>query len=228
MYRKLQQKTLELNNRLSESGLILFTWGNASVYDPETNVFAIKPSGIPYSELRVEDMVVMGLDGEIREGTKKPSSDTPTHLELYCNFSEVRAIIHTHSKFATAYAQAKKPIRCLGTTHADAFFGDIPVTRDLMVEEITHDYEKNTGRVIVEQYKSINPLSIPACLVASHGPFVWGDSPDHALHNAILLEYLAEMNINSERLNPIVQSIPQILLAKHYERKHGGESYYGQ
>lgn len=228
MYQELQQKAFNLNNQLLESGLILFTWGNASVYDPETKVFAIKPSGVPYPNLTIEDMVIINLEGDIIEGTKKPSSDTPTHLELYKHFSHVRSIIHTHSKFATAYAQAKRPIQCLGTTHADDFFGDIPITRDLTIEEIAHDYEKNTGKVIIEQYQSINPLSIPACLVASHGPFVWGDSPDHALHNAILLEYLAEMNSNSEQLNKIIKSISPILLAKHYKRKHGVESYYGQ
>jgi L-ribulose-5-phosphate 4-epimerase len=228
MHEKLKKETLLLNKKLVDAGLVLFTWGNASIRDLDSGLVAIKPSGVPYSELKQSDIVIMDIDGNIVHGNKKPSSDTPTHLELYKNFSGIRSIIHTHPRFATAYAQAKKGIICLGTTHADDFYGDIMVTRDLSDDEISDNYERNIGKVIVETFSGKDPLTIPACLVSSHGPFVWGTTSENALHNAILLEYLAEMNVNTSIITPDIPQINQNLMIKHYLRKHGRTAYYGQ
>jgi len=228
MNEKLKKETLLLNKKLVDAGLVPFTWGNASIRDLDSGLVAIKPSGVPYAELKQSDIVIMDIEGNIVHGSKKPSSDTPTHLELYKNFSEIRSIIHTHSRFATAYAQAKKGIVCLGTTHADDFYGDIPVTRDLSDDEISDNYERNIGRIIVETFSGKDSLTIPACLVSSHGPFVWGTTPEIALHNAILLEYVAEMNIYTSILTPDIHRINQKLINKHYLRKHGTTAYYGQ
>jgi L-ribulose-5-phosphate 4-epimerase len=228
MYELLKEETMLLNKQLVENGLVLFTWGNASICDPELDVIAIKPSGVPYSQLTAGDIVIMDMKGIILEGNKKPSSDTATHLELYNNFSKIKSIIHTHSRFATIFAQAKKEIECLGTTHADDFYGNIPITRDLNDKDISENYERNIGKVIIDTLSGKDPLLIPACLVSSHGPFVWGSTSGMALHNAILLEYLAEMNFHTISLTPEIQPLSSKLLDKHFLRKHGRTAYYGQ
>mgnify|MGYP001607310980 CR=1 FL=1 len=227
MYEELRKKVREGNQRLVQLGLVNLTFGNLSAIDCE--VIGIKPSGVDYSLLKDEDIVVLNKNGELINGNKKPSLDTFTHLELYNSFNGIGAVIHTHSKYATCFAQAKKPITCLGTTHADHFNGDIPITRDLTDEEITHDYEKNTGKVIVETFnkQEINPLEIPACLVANHGPFVWGRTIEEAIENAVILELISKMNLHTLDLNPLAKINP-ILRKAHYERKHGKNAYYGQ
>ncbi|MBI5228662.1 L-ribulose-5-phosphate 4-epimerase [Candidatus Micrarchaeota archaeon] len=228
-FEELRIKTLAANKALVEHGLVVFTFGNVSMVDRKEGVIAIKPSGVGYEEMSPGDIVVLDLDGRIAEGSKKPSSDAPTHIELYKNFNEIGAIVHTHSKNATAFAQAKKPIPCLGTTHADYFYGEIPVTREMTKEEVERDYERNTGRVIVELFneKGINPLQVPACLVAGHGPFAWGRTVDSAVYNAVMLEEIAGMAVETLELNPNAE-LPSFLLDKHFFRKHGKNAYYGQ
>ena len=230
-YSALKQQTLELNQDLTRSGLVVLTFGNASIVDRAAGVMAIKPSGVAYEDLTADAIIISSLkSGEIVEGRGRPSSDLPTHLHLYQQFTVIGAIVHTHSVQATSWAQAGKSIPCLGTTHADHFFGPIPVTRHLRKSEITSDYELNTGRVIVEHFKKarLNPAEMPAVLVRGHAPFVWGATAATALENAIALETIAQMAAVSLSLNPRLKPLPQPLLTKHFRRKHGPTSYYGQ
>lgn len=228
MLEKLKQEVYEANLLLPKHGLVVFTWGNVSAIDQETQLVVIKPSGVEYDQMSANDMVVVDLEGNIIEGTLKPSSDTPTHLKLYKEFSSIKGIVHTHSKWATIFAQAKLPLQAHGTTHADYFYGAIPCTRDLSEKEIESDYELNTGNVIIETFRNINPLEIPGVLVASHGPFTWGSSAMDAVHNAVVLEEIAMMNWHSAMINPKLLTMQQELLNKHYKRKHGSGAYYGQ
>lgn len=239
-FEDLKRCVLEVNLALAKSGLVVLTWGNASGVDRRADggrgVMAIKPSGVDYDKLRLDDIVIVSLaTGKVIEGTKRPSSDTPTHLELYREFSNIGGIVHTHSAHATAFAQAGCEIPCLGTTHADHFYGTVPVTRALTAEEIKGDYELITGKVIAERFRDgrIDPDQMPAVLVASHAPFVWGSSPQKALENAIALEYVAGMQIETCRINDSntagpPTAIAQTLLDKHFFRKHGPGSTYGQ
>lgn len=229
MLKELKQEVLKANLDLVKLGLVLFTWGNVSAYDKQTGFVVIKPSGVPYETMTADDMVVLDMDGKIVEGNLNPSSDTPTHIELYKAFEGVKAVVHTHSKWATSWAQACRGIPALGTTHADNFFGEIPCTRRMKKEEIQNDYEKNTGLVIIETFsvKGINPLEIGAVVVANHGPFCWGGSAAKAVENAAVMEYAAEMAFISLKLNPKA-SIQKELLDKHFLRKHGKDAYYGQ
>lgn len=230
MLEKLKEKVCSGNKDLARHGLVIFTWGNLSEIDFEKKIVAIKPSGVSFEALTPEDIVLLDLDGKILEGSKRPSSDTPTHLKIYRNFPKIKSVVHTHSTYATAFAQALKEIECFGTTHADHFFGSVPVTRKLLKEEIIKDYEANTGKVIVEtvEEKRIDPLQVPACLVANHGPFVFGYSSRNAIQNAVVLEQVARMNIETLKVNPATKAIDQALLGKHFLRKHGKNAYYGQ
>jgi len=229
MLEKLKQEVYEANMDLVKTGLVLLTWGNVSGYDEKTGYVVIKPSGVSYDTMTADDMVVVDLHGNTVEGKLNPSSDTPTHVEIYKAFSGVKAVVHTHSKFATAYAQANADIPCLGTTHADHFYGDIPCTRRMTEEEITGEYEKETGTVIIEAFKkrNVDPLQICAVVVANHGPFSWGTSLNTAVENSVVMEYTAEMAQIARSLNPSVDMQP-VLLDKHYLRKHGKNAYYGQ
>lgn len=230
-YKRLKEDVTRANLALVESGLVVLTWGNASGVDRHEGVVAIKPSGVPYDKLRADDIVVLSLEnGEVIEGSGRPSSDTPTHLHLYRSFASVGAIVHTHSTFATSFAQALRDIPCLGTTHADNFYGTIPVTRAMKAEEIESEYELNTGKVIAEcfQQRKIDPAAVPGVLVASHAPFAWGPTPDKAVENAIVMEFAAQMALNSFALAPDLGPVPQVLLDKHFLRKHGPKAYYGQ
>lgn len=213
--------------QLVKEGLVIFTWGNVSGYDKELGAVAIKPSGVRYEEMQPEDIVVIDLNGNILEGSLKPSSDTPTHLELYRNFKNLRGIVHTHSEWATSWAQAGKAIPAFGTTHADYFYGEIPCTRNLTKEEVKSEYELATGKVIVETFSQIDPDAVPSVLVKGHAPFSWGESAEMAVHNAVVLEYIAKMAFRNCLLGN-EQSIAQFLLDKHYLRKHGKNAYYGQ
>ena len=228
MLEELKQRVCRANIELYKSGIVIYTWGNVSAKDKETGKVVIKPSGVEYERMTMEDMVVVDLEGKIVEGELRPSSDTPTHLEIYRNFPEIEGICHTHSNFACAYSQAGVPIKPYGTTHADYFYGEIPVTRELTKDEIKKDYELNTGKVIVETIKKLDSQKIPAVLVKSHGPFALGQSPEESVHNAVVLETVAKMNYLSEVINPEIKIIGQNLLDKHYLRKHGENSYYGQ
>lgn len=224
---QLKKEVCKANLDLVRNGLVLFTWGNVSGIDREQGRVAIKPSGVAYEEMQPEDMVVLDLDGNIVEGTLKPSSDTPTHLELYRNFPNIGGIVHTHSEWATSWAQAGQPLPPYGTTHADYFYGEIPCTRDLTEEEIRSAYELETGRLIVETFADLDPDAIPSVLVKGHGPFSWGASPDQAVHHATVLEYVAKMAFRNWVLGH-EKPIAQFLLDKHYLRKHGKDAYYGQ
>ena len=228
MLEALKQQVYEANMELPRRGLITYTWGNVSGIDRESGLFVIKPSGVDYDLLKPEDMVVMDLNGNRVEGTMNPSSDTPTHVELYKAFPEIGGIVHTHSPHATAWAQAGRGLPCYGTTHADYFYGDIPCTRDLTAEEINSDYEKNTGVVIVETIGDKDPMEVPGIVVKNHGPFAWGTSPANAVYNAVVLDKVAEMAHHTLTLNPRVGRAPQYLMDKHYFRKHGANAYYGQ
>ena len=223
----LKKAVYEANVRLFESGLAVLTWGNVSAIDREQGIVVIKPSGVDYAELKPDNMAVVYLDGKVAEGSLRPSSDTPTHLELYAAFKDIGAVVHTHSSYATAFAQAKRPIIPYGTTHADCFYGEVPLTRDLKKEELA-EYEKNTGKAIIEAFSGIDPASIPAVLVASHGPFAWGKSPVNAVDNAITLEEVAKMAYRTLTLAPDSARLGQHILDKHYFRKHGANAYYGQ
>ena len=227
---KLIQDTLEANMALPAYSLVTFTWGNVSACDRDTGLVAIKPSGVPYDQLQTRHMVVMDLDGKVVNGTYRPSSDTATHLELYRSFPAIGGVVHTHSRWATAWAQAGRDLPALGTTHADYFFGPVPCTRGLKPAEIEHDYEQNTGRVIVETFgdRRLDPVAMPGVLVVNHGPFTWGGTAGEAVHNAVVLEECAMMALHACALNPQLQAIDDHLLRKHYERKHGGTAYYGQ
>jgi L-ribulose-5-phosphate 4-epimerase len=230
-YRTLKERVLRGNLALVEAGLVVLTWGNASAADREAGMMAIKPSGIPYDRLGANDIVVLSIEtGRIVEGSAKPSSDTPTHLHLYREFPALGGVAHTHSTCGTSFAQALRDIPCLGTTHADNFYGPIPVTRPMTDAEIQADYELNTGRVIVECFRKrgIDPAHTPGVLVASHAPFAWGATIEKAVENAIVLEFSAKMAINSLSLSPNVPEISRTLLDKHFFRKHGPTATYGQ
>ena len=229
MLEKLKEEVFKANLMLPKHGLVTFTWGNVSAIDRESGLVVIKPSGVSYEEMCADDMVVVDVNtGKVIEGKWNPSSDTPTHLELYKAFSDIGAVVHTHSRWATSFAQAGKEIRALGTTHADYFYGTIPCTREMTKEEIEGEYEKETGTVIIEAFKGKNPVEIPAVLVKNHGPFTWGKDASWAVHNAVVLEEVAQMAYRAEYLNPDVATISQDLLDKHYLRKHGKNAYYGQ
>jgi len=223
-----KQRVLKANQLLPKYDLVKFTWGNVSERDDETGYIVIKPSGINYVDLTVDNMVVLTLDGKIIEGKFNPSSDTKTHLEVYKAFPSVKGICHVHSTYATAFAQAGLPIKALGTTHADYFYGDVMCARVLTKDELEEDYEKNTGVLIVESFKNKDILANPGILLEGHGVFTFGKSADESVHNAVVLEEVAKMNYLSTTLNPKVSSIPQHLLDKHYLRKHGKNAYYGQ
>lgn len=229
MLEKLKEQVLKSNLLLPKYGLVTFTWGNVSAIDRENGYMVIKPSGVEYDGMTVEDMVIVDVKtGKTVEGKWKPSSDTPTHLELYRAFSEIGGIVHTHSNWATSFAQAGMGIRPLGTTHGDYFYGEIPCTRQMTPEEINGEYEKETGTVIIEAFKDVNPMAIPAVLVKNHGPFTWGKDAFEAVHNAVVLEEVASMNFRAMTLNPETSDMQQELLEKHYLRKHGKNAYYGQ
>ena len=230
-FSELRKRVWETNVALGRSGLVVLTWGNVSGIDRERGVFAIKPSGVPYDDLTVDDIVVVDLDsGDTVEGSRRPSSDTPTHRALYMGFSEVGGVVHTHSTFATSWAQAATAIPCLGTTHADTFNGHIPVTRNLTEEEIELAYEWETGRVIVAHFtgSNLNPIHTPGVLLPHHGPFTWGHDAVEALEHAIILEAVAEMAWRTRLVRPEGPEAPHTLVRKHFERKHGPEAYYGQ
>jgi len=228
MLEKLKQVVLEANLELPKKGLITYTWGNVSGIDREKGLVVIKPSGVPYDELKLEHLVVVDLQGNVVEGNLNPSSDTPTHLEIYNNFKEVGGVVHTHSRWATLWAQAGKGIPALGTTHADYFYGEIPCTRVMTAEEIQGMYEEETGKVIIETFNGINPNYVPAVLVNNHGPFTWGKDAHEAVHNAVVLEEVAMMAYYTCSLTPNIKPISQVLLDKHFLRKHGANAYYGQ
>lgn len=228
MLEAIKKQVLNANLLLPEYKLITFTWGNVSQIDRQSGLVVIKPSGVSYENMQADDMVVVDLDGNTVEGRLKPSSDTPTHLELYKAFKNINSVVHTHSRWATIFAQAQKEIDAFGTTHADYFYGTIPATRCMTDTEIKNDYEKNTGKVIVERFEKLNPDDIPAVLVAGHGPFVWGTSAQNAVHNAVVLEQVAMMAWHTQMLAPMQGQISSCLLDKHYLRKHGKNAYYGQ
>ena len=229
MLENLKEAVCKANLELPKHGLITFTWGNVSGVDRESGLMVIKPSGVEYDGMTADDMVVVSLEtGEKVEGKWKPSSDTATHVALYNAFPEIGGIVHTHSRWATSFAQAGRDIPSYGTTHGDYFYGDIPCTRKMTPEEIAGEYEKETGNVIIETFRKINENDIPAVLVNSHGPFAWGTDPMNAVHNAVVLEELAFMALHTEMLNPDVSKMQQELLDKHYLRKHGKNAYYGQ
>jgi L-ribulose-5-phosphate 4-epimerase len=224
----LKRQVLEANLELVRSGLVIHTFGNVSGLDPETGLVAIKPSGVKYSEMKSEDMVLVDLDGNIAEGTLRPSSDLATHLLLYREFASIRGVAHTHSEFATAWAQAGRSIPAYGTTHADYFYGEIPVTEDLSPEDIEADYVLNTGKAIVRQFRGVDPLAVPAALVAGHGPFAWGTNAMDAAHNASVLEAVARIAFYTEALSSGRGPVSQALRDHHYFRKHGAKATYGQ
>jgi L-ribulose-5-phosphate 4-epimerase len=231
LFQELRQLTWTANRRLAESGLVLGTFGNVSAVDRAAGVFAIKPSGVSYETLTPEQIVPVSLEtGEIVDSTLRPSSDTPTHLELYRAFPSCGGIVHTHSQLATAFAQARLPIRCMGTTHADYFRGDVPVTREMTQAEVDGDYERQTGLVIVEAFRErgVSPEDVPAVLVANHGPFTWGPDPLKAIENAQVLEYLAQAEVIVRALAPDAPRPAPFLVDRHYLRKHGSTAYYGQ
>lgn len=231
-YESLKEQVFRANLALVEAGLVVLTWGNASGADRAAGVMAIKPSGVPYADMTADDMVVLSLStGEVIDGdARRPSSDTPTHVHLYQQFDGVNGVVHTHSTSGTSFAQAERDIPCLGTTHADNFYGPIPATRRLQDDEIKTNYELNTGKVIVECFRqrTIDPLEIPGVVLAGHAPFAWGTSPAKAVENAIVLEFAAKMALHTLALNPQIKPISQTLLDKHYLRKHGPGAYYGQ
>ncbi|MDY4165918.1 MAG: L-ribulose-5-phosphate 4-epimerase [Fournierella sp.] len=230
MLEALKQEVYEANMELPRRGLVTYTWGNVSGIDREKGLFVIKPSGVDYDKLTADDMVVMDLEGNRVEGRYNPSSDTATHLELYKAFPQLGGIVHTHSSHATAWAQTGRALPCYGTTHADYFYGDIPCARCLTAQEIDEAYEKNTGFVIVETFRTlgIDPVHVPAVLCKNHGPFTWGKNAGEAVHNAVVLEEVAKMNYMTEVINPRVERAPQCMQDKHFMRKHGPNAYYGQ
>jgi len=228
MLNDLKLEVLKANLELPLRGLVTYTWGNVSGVDRNKGLFVIKPSGVPYDELKIEHLVVLDFEGKRVEGNLNPSSDMPTHLVLYKNFPEIGGVVHTHSRWATAWSQAGKSIPAFGTTHADYFYGDIPCTRKLKTEEIESEYEKHTGDVIVEAFNGMNPIFMPAVVVNNHGPFSWGKTPAEAVHNSVVLEELAMMAYYSLSLSPDLKQIDQVLLDKHFLRKHGKDAYYGQ
>jgi len=227
-YAHIREQCCEANKQLPKLKIVDLTFGNVSMVDRTLGVFGIKPSGVGYDELKPDDIVILDLEGKHIEGSLRPSSDTPTHRRLYLGFGDIGAVVHTHSRNATAFAQARRAIPCMGTTHADYFYGEVPVTREMTAEEIQTEYEWQTGNVIVERFADINPNDINAVLVRGHGPFVWGDTVQKAVENAFALEVIAEMTLKSISLLPEATPIPQALHDKHYLRKHGKGAYYGQ
>lgn len=227
MLEKLKEQVYQANLDLVKHNLVVFTWGNVSGIDRSTGLVVIKPSGVSYSKMKAKDMVVMNLYGKVMEGTLKPSSDAATHLILYRQFLNIGGVVHTHSEWATSWAQAGKSIPAIGTTHADYFYGAIPCTRKMTKEEILGEYELETGKVIIETFKDRNPDEIPGVLVNNHGPFTWGTDADNAVHNAVVLEEVAKTTFRSFQLNPET-TMDQVLLDKHFLRKHGKNAYYGQ
>lgn len=228
MLEELKKLVYEANMELPRRNLVTFTWGNVSQIDRNLGLFVIKPSGVEYDKLTPDDMVVMDLNGNKVEGKYKPSSDTPTHLYLYKMFEEVGGVVHTHSPYATSFAQAGRGIPCYGTTHADYFYGEIPCTRPLTDEEIKGDYEENTGVVIVEAFKGRNPIYTPGVVCVNHGPFTWGKDAHEAVHNSVVMEEVAKMALQTEMLNKNVAAAPSNIQDKHFFRKHGANAYYGQ
>ncbi|MBQ6361227.1 MAG: L-ribulose-5-phosphate 4-epimerase [Lachnospiraceae bacterium] len=228
MLEELKKEVCEANLLLPKYGLVTFTWGNVSGIDRDTHLVVIKPSGVPYDNMTPEDMVIVNMAGNVVEGKWKPSSDTPTHLALYRAFPNIGGIVHTHSRWATSFAQAGIGIPAMGTTHADYFYGDIPCTRPMTEEEIKGEYEKETGNVIIETFKDRDPDAIPGVLVYSHGPFSWGTDPENAVEMAVIMEEVAFMDYHALTLNPVHRDMQQALLDKHYLRKHGANAYYGQ
>ena len=228
MLEELKKQVLEANLLLPKYNLVTFTWGNVSGIDRERGLAVIKPSGVSYDGMTVEDMVVVDLDGKVVEGKWKPSSDTPTHVELYKAFPNIGGVVHTHSRWATTFAQAGMAIPPLGTTHADYFYGPIPCTRRMTEAEIVGEYEKETGKVIIEAFKGINADDVPGVVVHSHGPFAWGTDAMNAVHNAVVMEEVAFMDWHAMVINPALPNMQQCLLDKHYLRKHGKNAYYGQ
>lgn len=227
MLEELKDKVFKANLDLVNLDLVVFTWGNVSAIDRDKGLVVIKPSGVSYDDMKADDMVVVDLDGKVVEGSLKPSSDTPTHLVLYKAFKNIGGVVHTHSSWATSWAQAGKSIPALGTTHADYFYGQIPCTRKLTSKEVNNDYEVETGNVIVETFSELDADAIPGVIVNNHGPFSWGKDANNAVHNAKVLEEVAKMAYASLKLNPQAE-IDQFLLDKHYSRKHGKDAYYGQ
>ncbi len=228
MLEELKQQVLEANLQLPVYSLVTFTWGNVSGIDREMGLVVIKPSGVSYEEMKRDDLVVVDLEGNIVEGTFRPSSDTATHLALYKAFPEIGGIVHTHSPWATSWAQAGRAIPSFGTTQADYFYGEVPCTRKMSDEEIEGAYELETGKVIIETFKSINPMQVPGVLVNNHGPFAWGRNASNAVHNAVVLEEVAKIAYRTIQLNPETGAISHALLDKHFLRKHGANAYYGQ
>lgn len=228
MLEMLKQEVCEANLELVRAGLVLMTWGNASAIDRERGVIVIKPSGVSYETMRPDHMVVVDLDGQVVEGGHKPSVDTPTHLVLYKAWPEIGAVVHTHSHYATCWAQACQPIPCFGTTHADFAHGQVPLTDPLTEAEVAIEYEANIGRCIVRRFNGLNPMHFPAVLSANHAPFTWGGSIGDAVQNAIVLEEVAKMALHTRSLAPQQPPIRQYLLDKHFNRKHGKDAYYGQ
>lgn len=228
MYQALKQRVYQANLELVSHGLVVFTWGNVSEIDRETGVVAIKPSGVSYHDLKPDQIVVLDLNGKILEGDLRPSSDTPTHLELYRHFQGIGGVTHTHSRHATMWAQAGKDLPCWGTTHADHFYGPVPCTDVMTPAEMAEDYELNTGKVIVRRFKNLDAQTMSAVLVANHGPFTWGKDGHDSVNNAVVLEEVAAMGLGTLHLSPEQPGISQALLDKHYLRKHGKDAYYGQ
>ncbi len=230
MLEELKKAVYEANMDLPKYGLVTFTWGNVSGIDREKGLFVIKPSGVEYDKLTPDDMVVMDLNGNKVEGKYKPSSDTATHLEIYKSFPEVGGVVHTHSSYATSWAQAGRSIPCYGTTHADYMYGEIPCVRCLTKDEIEGAYEENTGILIVNEFNRMkkDPMAVPAVLCKNHGPFAWGKDAHEAVHNAVVLEEVAKMAYRAETINKDIKPAPQELQDKHYYRKHGANAYYGQ
>lgn len=230
MLEELKQKVFEANMLLPQYGLVTFTWGNVSGIDREKGLIVIKPSGVSYDTMKAEDMVVVDLEGKVVEGHYKPSSDTPTHVVLYNSFPNIGGVVHTHSSWATSWAQAGREIPCYGTTHADYIYGPVPCVRNLTAEEIDAGYEKNTGVLIADEFalRKLDYEAVPVVLCKNHGPFTWGKDAMEAVHNAVVLEEVAKMAARCEMLNPNNQPAPQVLQDKHYYRKHGANAYYGQ
>lgn len=230
MLEELKKRVYEANMLLPKYGLVTFTWGNVSEIDREIGIFAIKPSGVEYDSLTPDDMVLVNLKGEKVEGKYNPSSDTATHVELYKAFADIGGVVHTHSSYATSWAQAGRGIPCYGTTHADYIYGEVPCLRCLDKDEIEETYETNTGILIVNEFnaRKLDPVAVPAVLCKNHGPFAWGKDAHEAVHNSVVLEEVAKMAYRAETINPRIQPAPQELQDKHYYRKHGANAYYGQ
>jgi len=228
MLEQLKQQVLQANLDLVKYNLVTLTWGNVSGISREENLVVIKPSGVDYDKMTANDMVVVDLSGKVVEGNLRPSSDTPTHVELYNAFQSIGGIAHSHSEYATIFAQACREIPCFGTTHADAFYGNVPLTRFLTKKEVKEDYELNTGKAIIQRFKKLDPVAVPGVLVAGHAPFTWGKNAGDAVKNNLILERIAFMALHSLDLNSKLKPLPKHILEKHYQRKHGPNAYYGQ